>query len=41
MLSTAKGVEALVSGDLKKDHGERDEVKILLDLGQRIGKYGD
>jgi hypothetical protein len=40
MLLTAKGVDALTSGDLKADHGDREEVKILLDLGQRIGAFG-
>jgi hypothetical protein len=42
MLLTAKGVQVLVSGELKRDHGDREEVKILLDLGQRIGgKHGN
>ena len=35
-----KGVDALTSGDLRTDHGDREEVKILLDLGQRIGASG-
>lgn len=36
MLSTAKGVDVLTSGELQEDHGEREEVKVLLDLCQRI-----
>jgi len=36
----AKGVDALTNGDLKADHGNREEVRILLDLGQRIGASG-
>ena len=36
MLSTAKGVDILTTGELKEDHGEREEIKILLDLCQRI-----
>jgi len=36
----AKGVDALTSGDLGTDHGDREEVKILLDIGQRIGASG-
>jgi len=40
ILSMAKGVDALTSGDLGTDHGDREEVKILLDIGQRIGASG-
>jgi hypothetical protein len=40
MLSMDKGVDALTSGDLAADHGDREEIRILLDLGQRIGAFG-
>lgn len=40
MLSTEQGVHALTSGELQQDHGEREEVKILLELGDGIGRYG-
>jgi hypothetical protein len=40
ILSMAKGVDALTSGDLRADHGDREEVKILFDIGQRIGASG-
>jgi hypothetical protein len=40
ILSMVKGVDALTSGDLRTDHGDREEVKILLDIGQRIGASG-
>jgi len=32
----AKGVDALTSGNLEADHGERAEVKMVLDMSQRI-----
>lgn len=40
MISTTKGVDVLTSGELLEDHGEREEVKVLFDLGQRIESYG-
>jgi hypothetical protein len=36
----AKGVDALTSGALRVEHGDREEVRILLDIGQRIGASG-
>lgn len=39
MLLTEQGVHALTSRELQEDHGEREEIKILLDIGQRIGRY--
>ena len=36
----AKGVDALTSGKLEADHGGREEVKMILDIGQRISASG-
>lgn len=40
MLKTEQGVYALTSGELQQDHGEREEVKLLFELGRAIGQYG-